>query len=473
MDENSSFSRFSTKTVCAAVFTTALLCGCGSGQGEDARLPARRSARVFESRPPEPVVQLALHRSPQLHPTEPERLKEVRLDVTHALADLGSDGKFAGWSFGGQIPGPTVRARVGDRIRFTVTNRTEEPIAGLTLAQGPQAFEIAGVLIDREDEHRSIPPGQTLQLEVTAMAPGVHLYRGALPTEVEALAAGMFGMLVVDPAAGFATPAAREFAIVQSELYVGTDAAGKDGKNVAIKTLDRDALTSKRPSHFGYDGRFTSAQALRLNADPGERVRLFVLNAGPHATARFQVQGINFASVWPADVLGAKPVPAGPATLLPGTGAVIELVVPKKGRYRFMDQQLASRGLLGLIDAAQGEPESTAALVIAKPRTAIERRQRAHELYVERCVSCHDPAPGTMRLAPDLAGVTQRRNRAWLVNWLTDPPKMQAEDPTAQELLRQWNNLPMPQVMLSTDQIEWMIEFLNAPTAASPVAQKG
>jgi len=53
--------------------------------------------------------------SAQIHPVQPERLKEVRLDVTQALVDLGPEGKFAGWSFGGRIPGPTVRARVGDR----------------------------------------------------------------------------------------------------------------------------------------------------------------------------------------------------------------------------------------------------------------------------------------------------------------------------------------------------------------------
>jgi nitrite reductase (NO-forming) len=451
--------------MCAAVVTAALVGGCSDR--DDADLPPRQSATVLPAPSPVPLVQLALHSSAQVYPVEPERLKEVRLDVTQALVDLGPEGKFAGWSFGGQIPGPTVRARVGDRIRFTVTNRTAAPIAGVTLAGGAQTFEVAGVLVDHEDEHRAIPPGQTLQLEVTAMAPGVHLYRGALPTEVEALAAGMYGMLVIDPSDGFATAAAREFAIVQSELYAGTGAAP-----TAPRTLDHDALTSKRPSHFGYGGRFTTAGALRLPAEPGERLRLFVLNAGPHATARFQVQGINFASAWPADVLGAKPTPAGPATLLPGAGAIIELVVPKKGRYRFMDQQLGSRGLVGLIDAAQGDPEPAAALVIAKPRTPLERRQRGHELFVERCVSCHEPPAGAMRLAPDLAGVVQRRKRDWLVSWLTDPPKMQAQDPTAQELMRQWNNLPMPQVMLSSDQIDWMIEFLGAPLPPAPAAKK-
>jgi nitrite reductase (NO-forming) len=449
-------------TMCAAVVGAALAPGCG---GNDDEMPARRSAVVYPGRPTAPVVQLPIQGAPQVYPAGRERMKEVRLDVTQGLVDLGPEGKYAGQSFGGQIPGPTVRVRAGDRVRFTMTNRTDEPIAGLDLAGGGQAIDLGGVIIDRDDDHRTIQPGQTLELEFTAVAPGVHLYRGVLPSAEEAVAAGLFGMLIVDPSEGFA-PAAREFAIVQSELYARPDPAQRHVGAAAVKVLDDEARKGKRPSHFGYGGRFATGTGLRLPALPGERLRLFVLNAGPNAIARFQVQGIPFDSVWPAEVLGAKPAPAGPATLPPGTGAIVEVTVPKKGRFRFLDQQLGSRGLVGLIDAAPGEPDAAAALVLAKPRNAAERRDRGHDLFVERCVSCHEPAPGTMRLAPDLAGVFQRHNHAWLVSWLTDPPKMQAEDPAVQELMRQWNNLPMPQVMLSAEQIEWVLEFLSAAPPA-------
>jgi nitrite reductase (NO-forming) len=471
MLENKWSSRSWVGGMYAVVVTSTLLFGCG-GTDDGGPLPPRRPAVVYTGRPPAPVVQLPLHSSPEVFPAERGRIKEVRLDVTNGVADLGAEGKFAGLSFGGRIPGPTVRVRVGDRVRFTITNRTDEPIAGLTIPGGAQAIALGGVVIDHDDENRAIQPGQTLELEVTAMAAGIHLYRGALPTEAEALAAGMYGALIVDPAAGFATSAEREYALVQGELYARPDPDGRTIDKTAVKVLDRGALTSKRPSHFAYDGRFTPAGALRLKAEPGQRVRLFLLNAGPNATARFQIQGLPFASVWPAEVLGAKPTPGGPVTLPPGSGAIVE-VVAKKGRFRFLDQQLGSRGLLGLIDAAGGEPEPAAALVLAKPRTAAERRERGHDLFVERCVSCHEPPAGVMRLAPDLAGVLQRRNRTWLVSWLTDPPKMQAEDPIAQELLKQWNNVSMPQVMLSADQIEWMLEFLGSPLRGAAPPAKG
>lgn len=431
--------------------------GCGGADLD----PPRKPAELSVGRPAAPEVQLSLYPSLRLYPPEPGRRKEIRLDVVHGIVDLGADGKLAAWSFAGQIPGPTVRLRAGDRVRLVVCNRSDEPLAGLTFDHGAQAIEMGGLLIDHDDERRVIAPGQTLTVELTAVAPGVHLYQGALPSEVEAVAAGLYGLVVVDPADGYATHADREYALVQSELFARRDPAGQRLAGGPLQILDPDAVTSKRPSHFGYGGHFATG-GLRLGAEAGERVRLFLLNAGPFATGRFQMPGLAFDRVSPADVLGDKPGPSAPVTLGPGAGAIVELVVPRRGRYGFGDQQLASRGLTGIIDAAEGEPE-TPLVALKPPRTPAEKRERARALFVERCVSCHEPPPGTVRLAPDLTDVFKRRTRPWLTSWLTDPPKMQGQDPTAQELLRQWNNLPMPQVMLSAEQVDWMLEYLSDP----------
>jgi nitrite reductase (NO-forming) len=416
-----------------------------------------RSAKVYPGGPSLPPVQLAIHRSPRVYPPDGARVKEVVLEVRNDLADIGNGARFAAWSFGGQVPGPTVRVRVGDRVRFTVINRSKERI---------ERLQLDGLLIDRDDERQAIPPGHTLEIEGTAMDAGVHLYRGGLPTAVEAVAAGMFGMLIIDPAEGFTTPVDREYVVVQSELYARAAPAVAAAGKARVEVLDGVALASKRPSKLAYNGRFGQAGGLRLEAEPGERLRLFVVNAGPHAAANFQLSGVPFARVWPASVLGTPPKPAGPAVIEPGAGAIVEVTVPRKGRFPFADQQLGSLGLVGVIDAALGEP-ATPAPPPPRPRTAAERRQRGKELFSDRCVNCHETRPGMMRMAPDLAGVHQRRSREWLVQWLTDPPKMQAEDAVAKQLLREWNGVPMPQMMLSPDQIEWLLEFLVSAPAPS------
>jgi nitrite reductase (NO-forming) len=431
-----------------------MLVGCRDGGDRE----PHQSARVYAGARKLPPVQLSLHRSPRVYPPDDRRVKQVMLEIRNDLVDVGKDTRFAAWSFGGQIPGPTVRVRVGDRVRFTLINRSHQRVEGLSLD---------GLLVDREDERRVIAPGQTFELEATAMAAGVHLYRGVLPAAADAVAAGMFGMLIVDPAEGFATHADREYAVLQSELYARPQVtAGKPG----VQELDGVALAAQRPTSLAYHGRFGQAAGLRLEAEPGERLRLFVANAGPHATARFQVQGLPLERVWPAEVLGPTPKAAGPAVLAPGAGAIVELTVARKGRFAFGDQQLAARGLVGVIDASMGERElSAAALAALLPRTPAERRQRGKEIFVDRCVSCHEPPAGMMRMAPDLNGVHQRRSRQWLVQWLTDPSKMLSEDAIAKQLMQQWNNVPMPQMMLTPDQIEWILEFLGP----APAGKKG
>jgi nitrite reductase (NO-forming) len=459
--------KFGVWVVVSVAFATGvtLSAGCEGTYPGDEGLPPRRAATVYDGHPVAPAVQLSVHPSPVVFPVERERDKQVRLDVTNAVVDLGAEGRLVGRSFGGQIPGPTLRVREGDRVHFTVTNRTDEPLAGLAFPGAPLRLDLGGAfVVDHQDERRTVAPGQTLELEATAMIPGVHLYTGG-PTPAEAITAGLYGMLIIDPVDGYETHAQREYALVQGELYAGADPAGRQLAGAPVKLLDAAALKGKRPSHFGYDGRFAPAgEHLRLPAEPGERLRFFVLDVGPNVPARFQVADVPFDRVWPADLLGEKATAASPARLEPGRGAVVELVLPpgKKARYRFFDRQFGDRGLWALIDAARGEPEPPSAEMLAamKPRTPAARRARGHEIFGERCASCHLPPEGTLRMAPSLEGVLQRRNRQWLVSWLTDPPKMQAEDSTARELMKQWNNVPMPPVMLSPEQIEWVLEFL-------------
>src|SRR5882672_8972837 len=47
-----------------------------------------------------------------LQPLDPSPVKEVRLDASNRLIDLAPGIKYAAWTLGDSVPGPTVRARV-------------------------------------------------------------------------------------------------------------------------------------------------------------------------------------------------------------------------------------------------------------------------------------------------------------------------------------------------------------------------
>lgn len=87
------------------------------------------------------------------------------------------------------------------------------------------------------------------------------------------------------------------------------------------------------------------------------------------------------------------------------------------------------------------------------------------------CVSCHTVGGGNL-VGPDLAGVTERRDAAWLRRFIMEPDKVLAEgDPIATQLLAEFNNVPMPNMGVSATQAGDILAYLAAPEAvAAPAA---
>lgn len=83
-------------------------------------------------------------------------------------------------------------------------------------------------------------------------------------------------------------------------------------------------------------------------------------------------------------------------------------------------------------------------------------------LFRSRCEACHTIGAGD-RLGPDLKGVTQRRDAAWLARYVAQPEKMLAEgDPIATGLFRQYKQVRMPNVELGTDDVAAVLSFIAA-----------
>ncbi len=100
--------------------------------------------------------------------------------------------------------------------------------------------------------------------------------------------------------------------------------------------------------------------------------------------------------------------------------------------------------------------------------TGWARAQSANEgqAHFQRlCSACHTVGGGR-GIGPDLAGVTQRRERAWLERWIAAPDKMLAEkDPIAVQLFQEYNNVPMLNLGLTRAQVASVIAYLESPGA--------
>lgn len=106
---------------------------------------------------------------PEIKPVPDAKVHHVRLDLTHKLVEIDKGVKFEGWTFGDTVPGPTVHVRQGDRVIFTMTNRSDEA-ASIALPM-PHSIDFHSAMVNPIDKYRSIPPKQSLTFEWTANYP--------------------------------------------------------------------------------------------------------------------------------------------------------------------------------------------------------------------------------------------------------------------------------------------------------------
>jgi protein SCO1/2 len=89
-------------------------------------------------------------------------------------------------------------------------------------------------------------------------------------------------------------------------------------------------------------------------------------------------------------------------------------------------------------------------------------------VFQSRCSACHTIGKGDV-VGPDLAGVTTRRDRDWLVRYLRAPDQMLAQkDPIAVDLFAKYKNVPMPNLRLSESEIAVVLSYLEAQGRVSP-----
>ncbi len=171
---------------------------------------------------------------------------------------------------------------------------------------------------------------------------------------------GMYFAIIVDPKDGWGTKADKEFVIVQSEFYTKTDSA------TGAVTPDWKEAMAKQATYVVFNGRAFQYKNEPLQVDVGDRVRFFVVNAGPSFRSDFHVVGAVFDRVYPdgdprhaLDKVQTYTVPAG-------GGAVFETVFAKEasgeGIYPFVTHSFADaeKGAVGMIQV--GTPKQFATM---------------------------------------------------------------------------------------------------------------
>jgi protein SCO1/2 len=86
-------------------------------------------------------------------------------------------------------------------------------------------------------------------------------------------------------------------------------------------------------------------------------------------------------------------------------------------------------------------------------------------LFSTRCAACHSIGNGD-KIGPDLLGVTNVRDRAWLARMIVDSNKLLEEkDPIATALFKKYKEIRMPPLGLPETDVNTLIEYMKTQTA--------
>lgn len=259
-------------------------------------------------------------RDAALTPAAATTVHRVTLHVIEREAEVAPGVRQRIWTFGGTAPGPVLRGRVGDVFEVTLINDG-------TMAHG---IDFHAGQSAPDQVMRSLEPGTSLVYRFRADHSGAWLYHCSTMPMMQHMANGMYGAVIIDPPA--LPKADREYVLVASQSYLGTRPGGANV--VALRRGDWSVATFN-----GYPDQYAHAP---LAARVGERVRWWVVAAGPGEGTAFHLVGTQFDTVFKE---GAYLLRRGNAEH--GASQVLDLAAAQGG---FVEQVFAAPGHYALVD---------------------------------------------------------------------------------------------------------------------------
>ncbi|MGH3366741.1 MAG: multicopper oxidase domain-containing protein [Nocardioidaceae bacterium] len=271
----------------------------------------------------------------ELPPLSQDKVRRYTFNISEVEQQVAPGVTQQRWTFNGTGPGPVLHGQVGDIFEIKLVNDGTHA-HGIDFHAGLNAPD--GVM-------RPIPPGESLVYRFTAARAGIWMYHcSAMPMSTH-IANGMFGAVVIEPAD--LPKVDRSYVLVQSELYLG-----QQGGSANV-----DKVSSEEADAVVFNGYANQYDHRPLPAQLGERVRVWVLDAGPNRVSSFHVVGTQFDTVYSegAYLLDGGSGGAQLLPLLPSQGGFVEMTFPEPGHYPIVSHLMvdAERGAHGLFEVTR------------------------------------------------------------------------------------------------------------------------
>jgi FtsP/CotA-like multicopper oxidase with cupredoxin domain len=251
-------------------------------------------------------------------------VREFELVASDMELEVAPGVKFAGWAYNRRVPGPTLRAREGERVRVHFVNGSSHP----------HTVHFHGIHTSTNDGvpgvgAGNIEPGQSTTYEFDAEPFGLHLYHCHSTPLADHIAKGLYGAFLIDPERG--RPEADELVMVMNGFDTNFD---RSNEVYAVNTVA-----------FAY-----AEQPIRVKR--GELVRIYLVNALEFDPLNSFHVHANFFDYYPT---GTRLEPTEfTDTITQGQGqrGILELRFPHTGKYMFHAHvsEFAELGWMGFFE---------------------------------------------------------------------------------------------------------------------------
>jgi len=250
-------------------------------------------------------------------------LREYHIYAVDREIEIAPGMYFPAWTYNGQVPGPTIRATEGDRVRVTFQNAGTHPHTIHFHGWHPPAMD--GALHGQE-----VQPGKTFVYEFDADPFGLHLYHCHTVPLKRHIHKGLYGAFIIDPRGG--RPPADEFVMVMNAFDTNFDS---ENEVYAVNTIANAYMTEP------------------IEVTVGRLVRIYLINVTEFDLINsFHLHGMFF-DVFRTGTSLASNERTDTLMLCQGERAILETTFRYPGDFMFHAHQseFAELGWMGLFKA--------------------------------------------------------------------------------------------------------------------------
>ncbi len=246
-------------------------------------------------------------------------IREFQITAQTTTLQLNEAISYVTWNYNGRVPGPTLRAREGDRVRVVFLNKGGH--AHTMHFHGIHPAEVDGI--------KPVQNDTAFIYEFDAVPYGVHLYHCHIAPVTRHISKGLHGMFIIDPKAGRAP--ADEMVLVMQGYDVN-----EENKNEL----------------YAFNGLPNYYKQNPIPIYQNQLVRLYVLNLiefDPVVTFHLHA---NFFKLFPTGMTLSPTMTTDVVTMGTAERHILEFAYPYPGKFMFHPHQdaIAEAGCMGRFD---------------------------------------------------------------------------------------------------------------------------